>query len=97
MDGGQLGAPLEPANTASGVRADTACRSKANLDLLDRRGLRLQFQWAKPRGLSLVEARLRHRRATHRPRGPLHQPRRVAKEPCIGGQPWRIMPIGLHD
>jgi transposase, IS5 family len=37
-------------NTGSGVWADTAYRSKANLDLLDRRGLRPEFQRAKPRG-----------------------------------------------
>jgi IS5 family transposase len=49
-DGAQLGAVLDPANTASGVWADTAYRSKANLALLDRRGLRPEFQRAKPRG-----------------------------------------------
>jgi transposase, IS5 family len=38
-DGAQLGAVLDPANTGSGVWADTAYRSKANLELLDRRGL----------------------------------------------------------
>jgi IS5 family transposase len=49
-DGGQLGAVLDPDNTGSGVWADTAYRSKANLDLLDRRGRRPEFQRAKPRG-----------------------------------------------
>lgn len=49
-DGAQLGAVLDPGNTGSGVWADTAYRSKANLDLLDRRGLRPEFQRAKPRG-----------------------------------------------
>lgn len=49
-DGAQLGAVLDPANTGSGVWADTAYRSKANLELLDRRGLRPEFQRAKPRG-----------------------------------------------
>ncbi len=49
-DGAQLGAVLDPANTGSGVWADTAYRSKANLALLDRRGLRPEFQRAKPRG-----------------------------------------------
>jgi len=49
-DGGQLGAVLDPDNTGSGVWADTAYRSKANLALLDRRGLRPEFQRAKPRG-----------------------------------------------
>lgn len=48
-DGGQLGAVLDPANTASGVWADSAYRSAANLALLDRRGLRPEFQRAKPR------------------------------------------------
>ena len=48
-DGGQLGALLDPDNTASGVWADTASRSAANLDLLDRRGLKPEFQRAKPR------------------------------------------------
>jgi IS5 family transposase len=41
---------LDPANTASGVWADTAYRSKASLDLLRRRGLTPQFRRAKPRG-----------------------------------------------
>jgi transposase, IS5 family len=49
-DGSQLGAVLDPRNTASGVWADTAYRSKANLALIDRRGLDAQFQRAKPRG-----------------------------------------------
>jgi IS5 family transposase len=49
-DGAQLGAVLDQANTGGGVWADTAYRSKANLDLLDRRGLRPEFQRAKPRG-----------------------------------------------
>ena len=49
-DGGQLGAVLDPGNTGGGVWADTAYRSKANLELLDRRGLRAEFQRAKPRG-----------------------------------------------
>ena len=37
-------------NTASGVWADTAYRSAANLALLERRGLKPQFQRKKPRG-----------------------------------------------
>jgi transposase, IS5 family len=49
-DGAQLGAVLDPGNTGSGVWADTAYRSKANLELLERRGLRPEFQRAKPRG-----------------------------------------------
>jgi transposase, IS5 family len=49
-DGGQLGAVLDRDNTASEVWADTAYRSAANLALLDRRGLKPQFQRKKPRG-----------------------------------------------
>ena len=49
-DGGQLGAVLDPDNTASAVWADTAYRSAANLALLERHGLRPQFQRKKPRG-----------------------------------------------
>ena len=49
-DGSQLAALLDPTNAASGVWADTAYRSQANLRLLDRRRLVAQFQRAKPRG-----------------------------------------------
>lgn len=49
-DGSQLGAVLDPDNTAADVWADTAYRSKANLALIARRGLTPQFQRAKPRG-----------------------------------------------
>jgi IS5 family transposase len=49
-DGSQLGAVLDANNTASGVWADTAYRSKANVEMLDRRGLVPEFQRAKPRG-----------------------------------------------
>jgi IS5 family transposase len=49
-DGGPLGRLLDPDNLASGVWADTAYRSKAHVDLLERRGLVPQFQRAKPRG-----------------------------------------------
>ena len=49
-DGGQLGAVLDRDNTASDVWADTAYRSAANLALLERRGLRPQFQRKKPKG-----------------------------------------------
>jgi len=41
---------LDPNNTASGVWADTAYRSRANVELLHRRGLVPEFQRAKPRG-----------------------------------------------
>jgi IS5 family transposase len=49
-DGGQLGAVLDPDNTASDVWADTDYRSAANLAVLDRRGFKPQFQRKKPRG-----------------------------------------------
>ena len=49
-DGSQLGAVLDPENTASDVWADTAYRSKANFGLLARRGLVARFRRAKPRG-----------------------------------------------
>lgn len=49
-DGSQLGAVLDPKNTASDVWADTAYRSRANLKALLRRGLKPRFQRAKPRG-----------------------------------------------
>jgi IS5 family transposase len=48
-DGRQLGALLDPRNTASPVWADTAYRSAANSSLLARRGLVPQFQRPKPR------------------------------------------------
>ena len=49
-DGAQLAAVLDPGNTASAVWADTAYRSAANIEMLERRGLKPQFQRAKPRG-----------------------------------------------
>jgi IS5 family transposase len=49
-DGGQLGAVLDRDNTASAVWADAAYRSAANLALLERRGLKPQFQRKEPRG-----------------------------------------------
>ncbi len=49
-DGGQLEGLLDPDNMASGVWADAAYRSAANLALLERRGLVPQFQRARPRG-----------------------------------------------
>ena len=49
-DGAQLGAVLDPGNTASAVWADTAYRSAANIEMLERRGLKPEFQRAKPRG-----------------------------------------------
>lgn len=61
-DGGQLGAVLDPANTASQVWADTAYRSKANLALLERRGLSAELQRPKPRGRPMP-ARIRRANA----------------------------------
>jgi hypothetical protein len=49
-DGSQLGAVLDRDNTASDVWAGTAYRSVANVALLERRGLKPQFQRKKPRG-----------------------------------------------
>jgi IS5 family transposase len=49
-DGAQLGAVLDPNNTASPVWADTAYRSKENLKLLAARGLTERLQRPKPRG-----------------------------------------------
>lgn len=49
-DGAQLSAVLDPGNTASAVWADTAYRSAANIEMLERRGLKPEFQRAKPRG-----------------------------------------------
>ena len=49
-DGAQLAAVLDPDNTASGVWADTAYRSKENLAMLARRGRVERLQRPKPRG-----------------------------------------------
>jgi IS5 family transposase len=53
-DGRQLGQLLDPGNTASGVWADTAYRSAANVALLARRGLVPQFQRPKPRAKPML-------------------------------------------
>ena len=49
-DGAQLGAVLDPGNTASPVWADAAYRSAANIEMRGKRGLKPQFQRPKPRG-----------------------------------------------
>jgi hypothetical protein len=49
-DGGQLEALLDRDNLASGVWAETAYRSQANLTLLERGGPVAPFQHVKPRG-----------------------------------------------
>jgi transposase, IS5 family len=49
-DGGQLANLLDASNTASGVWADTAYRSAANLAALAKRGLTARLQRPKPRG-----------------------------------------------
>ena len=94
-DGGQLGAVLDPTNTASQVWAGepvsatgpsepaNAYRSKANLALLERRGLSAKLQRPKPRGRPMPthirranaacatvrrRARLRRPEAPNRPR-----------------------------
>jgi hypothetical protein len=62
----QFRAVLEPANTASPVWADTAYRSAANFEKLERYGLKPQFQRARPRGASHVAHRARiHSRVEH--------------------------------
>ena len=52
-DGAQLGQVLNRENTAASVWADSAYRSKANLVLLARQGLRAEFQHKKPRGKAM--------------------------------------------
>ena len=79
-DGGQLGAVLDRDNTASDVWADTAYRSAANLDLLDRRGLKPQFQRKKPRGKKMP-AHIARGNAT-RDRACLRRPEVPARPPC---------------
>jgi transposase, IS5 family len=49
-DGGQLAGLLDGNNMASGVWADTAYRSAANLAVLAKRGLTARLQRPKPRG-----------------------------------------------
>lgn len=49
-DGGQLRDLLDASNTASGVWADTAYRSAANMAALAKRGLTARLQRPKPRG-----------------------------------------------
>jgi hypothetical protein len=49
-DGGQFEDRIKPSLVARGVGADSAYRSAANLNRLDRRGLVPQFQQTKPRG-----------------------------------------------
>ena len=63
-DGGQLGAVRDRDNTASDVWADTAYRSAANLALLDRRGLKPQFQRKKPQDRKMP-AHIARGNATH--------------------------------
>ena len=56
-DGAQLSSLLDPDNTASGVWADSAYRSRANVARLARRGLVAQFQQPKPKGKHWLAAR----------------------------------------
>src|SRR5271154_3278848 len=60
-DGGQLGAVLDRDNTASDLWADAAYRSAANQALLERRGLKPQFQRKKPRSQDAGAHRPRQR------------------------------------
>jgi hypothetical protein len=61
-DGGQLGAVRDRDNTASDVWADTY-RAAANLALLERCGLKPQFQRKKPLGRKMPP-HIAHRNAT---------------------------------
>jgi len=54
-DGRELGALLDRSNLASGVWADTAYRSKANLAMLERHGFFAEVQRPKPRGRPMPE------------------------------------------
>jgi hypothetical protein len=47
-DSRSFGSLLDPANTASDVWADTAYRTRRNLDALQRRGLRERIQFRRP-------------------------------------------------
>jgi hypothetical protein len=60
---------LDPENTASRVWADTAYRTRRNLEVLERRGLseRMQFRRAPRRGLSEQQAKANASRARIRP------------------------------
>jgi hypothetical protein len=49
-DDAHLGGVLAPADTASPVWAHTAYRSAANIEMLEKRGLKTQFQRLKPGG-----------------------------------------------
>src|SRR5271156_121220 len=82
-DGGQLGAVLDRDNTASAVWADTAYRSQANLALLERRGLRPQFQRKKPRGRKMPAHIARGNAVRTRVRRP-----RRARLRCAEMPPW---------
>jgi transposase, IS5 family len=81
-DGRQLSQLLDPANTASGVWADTAYRSAANVALLARRGLVPHLQRPKPRGKPMP---------SHLARGNASRARvRVAIEHVFAAQKCRL-------
>lgn len=90
-DGSQLGAILDPQNTASDVWADTAYRSKANLALLRRRGLRPQFPRVKPCGRPMPPPVARGNRTRARVRGRVEHV--FAAEKC--GMGLVVRTIGL--
>jgi IS5 family transposase len=71
-DGAQIGTVLGPANTASWVLADTSYRTAAYIDMLERRGLKPEFQRTKPRG----QAHAAPRRPRQRPPRAHSVPRR---------------------
>lgn len=55
-DSRSFAALLDPGNTASGVWADTAYRTKRNLELLERRGLSERIQFRRPPRRQLSES-----------------------------------------
>jgi transposase, IS5 family len=90
-DGSQFGRLLDPQNTASGVWADTAYHSKANLAVLEKPRLVAQFQRARPRGKPMPK---------HVARGDARRARVRAKvEPVFAQQKCRfdlvIRTVGL--
>src|SRR5438046_526667 len=59
---------LDAENTASGVWADTAYRTRRNLDAVPRRGLRERIQFRRPRCLRLSAPRAKANAARARVR-----------------------------
>jgi len=84
-DGARLAAVLGPNNTASGVRADTAYRSKEDLAMLAQRGRVERLQRRKPRGKPTAP----HIRRDHVKRASV----RVAVERILAVQKRRLRPV----